>query len=278
MCEGADTENRKIFRILELSLRFNGTFAARPVVFQKSKIFRHYKIFTMCYTLYYAPDNASLIIRIALLELGLPFETKLFDRTINQQKSENYLKLNPNKLIPVLHTDALFISETRAILLWLSDGHRALAVAFIDIIRAELLKWLFWISNTLHPALRILFYPHHYTTGETKLQREVVGKQKRTLVSHLYLINRALECEASSRKKNNLNMVHIYLAVCLRWMALYPLDETSWFCLNSWPTWLKLCQTLELRQSALEAALCEGLGEAVYSNPTLPDPPEGVPF
>ncbi len=264
MCEGADTENRKIFRILELSLGFNGTFAARPIVFQKSKIFRHYKIFTMCSTLYYAPDNASLIISIALLELGLPFETKLVDRTINQQKSENCLRLNPNKLIPVLHTDAVFISETGAILLWLSYEHRALVIAFIDIIRAKFLKWLLWISNTLHPALRILFYPHHYTTGETKLQREVVGKQKRTLVSHLYLINRALGCKASLRRTNNLNIVHYYLAVCLRWMAVYPLDETSWFDLNSWPTLLKLCQTLELRQSALEAALCEGLGVALY--------------
>ena len=37
--------------------------------------------------LHYAPDNASLCIRLALEELGLPYETVLVDRATQAQRS-----------------------------------------------------------------------------------------------------------------------------------------------------------------------------------------------
>ena len=58
----------------------------------------------MTYLLHFAPDNASLCIRLALEELRLPYQTALVDRDINAQRSPAYLALNPNGLIPVLET------------------------------------------------------------------------------------------------------------------------------------------------------------------------------
>ena len=55
-------------------------------------------------TLYYAPDNASLCVRLALLELGVPFETVLVDRAVQGQVAPEYLALNPNGVIPTLMT------------------------------------------------------------------------------------------------------------------------------------------------------------------------------
>jgi len=46
-------------------------------------------------SLHYAPDNASLIVRIVLEELALPYETVLVDRSASAQSSDAYLKLNP---------------------------------------------------------------------------------------------------------------------------------------------------------------------------------------
>ncbi|MGA0281294.1 MAG: glutathione S-transferase N-terminal domain-containing protein, partial [Paracoccaceae bacterium] len=81
----------------------------------------------MTYILHYAPDNASLIVRLALLELGLPFKTRLVERRTHAQRSPEYLKLNPNGRIPVLETPQATMFETGAILLWLADTHNALA-------------------------------------------------------------------------------------------------------------------------------------------------------
>ena len=76
--------------------------------------------------LHYAPDNASLCIRLALEELGLPYETVLVNRATHAQRSPAYLALNPNGLIPVLETPDGPLFETGAILLWLADTHGGL--------------------------------------------------------------------------------------------------------------------------------------------------------
>src|SRR5680860_279820 len=39
----------------------------------------------MTLILHYAPDNASLIVRLALEELELPYETRLVDRSVRAQ-------------------------------------------------------------------------------------------------------------------------------------------------------------------------------------------------
>ena len=78
------------------------------------------------YVLHYAPDNASLIVRLALEELGVPYRTTLVDRATRQQDSAAFRALNPAGLIPVLETPDGPLSETGAILLWLVERHGAL--------------------------------------------------------------------------------------------------------------------------------------------------------
>ena len=107
--------------------------------------------------LHYAPDNASLIVRLALEELGLPYVTHLVDRQARAQQAPRYLRLNPNGTIPVLETPHGAMFETAAILLWLSDTTGKLAPKPQDPLRGPFLKWLFWCSNTLHTDLRSYF-------------------------------------------------------------------------------------------------------------------------
>lgn len=76
------------------------------------------------YKLYYAPDNASLVIRLALAELQLPYEIQLVNRKEQEQKSPHYLNQVPTGLIPALQTDQGIIFETAAILIWLADKHQ----------------------------------------------------------------------------------------------------------------------------------------------------------
>ena len=52
--------------------------------------------------LFYYPGNASMAPHIVLEETGRPFELALVDRTQGAHKSAEYLRLNPNGLIPVL--------------------------------------------------------------------------------------------------------------------------------------------------------------------------------
>ncbi|MDE0851541.1 glutathione S-transferase N-terminal domain-containing protein, partial [Yoonia sp.] len=102
-------------------------------------------------TLHYAPDNASLCVRLLLDEMGTPYRTELVDRSVRAQKSESYLKINPNGLIPTLETPNGPIFETAAILLWLADHTPGTVFpATTDPARGSALATLFWLSNTLH--------------------------------------------------------------------------------------------------------------------------------
>ena len=114
--------------------------------------------------LHYYPSTASFAPHILLEELGVPYERVLVDRENNRHKSAEYLKLNPNGLIPVLEDGDLVLYETAAILLHLADTHAAahLAPPMSSAERGEFYKWLVWLTNTLQAHLIVYFYPERW--------------------------------------------------------------------------------------------------------------------
>lgn len=116
--------------------------------------------------LHYYPSNASMAPHVLLEELGVPFELSLVDRTREAHKSPEYLRLNPNGLIPVLVHDELVLYETAAICLHLVDMHpqSGFAPALGTAERAHFYKWLVWLTNTLQAGLLLYFYPDRWVT------------------------------------------------------------------------------------------------------------------
>jgi glutathione S-transferase len=114
--------------------------------------------------LHYAPGNCSMTPHMLLEELGVPFELKLVDRANNAHKSPEYLKLNPNGLIPVLIDGDLVLYESAAIVLHLVDTHPSagLAPAVGTAERAHFYKWLVWFAASLIPQFQIYFYSERY--------------------------------------------------------------------------------------------------------------------
>ena len=110
--------------------------------------------------LHYHPGNASMTPHLVLRELGVPFELKFVDRANAAHKSAEYLKLNPNGLIPVLVDGELVLYESAAIVLHLVDTHPAagLAPALGTPERAQFYKWLIWLSGTMISMMQHYFY------------------------------------------------------------------------------------------------------------------------
>jgi glutathione S-transferase len=119
----------------------------------------------MTIQLHYAPGNASMTPHLVLEELGVPFELKLVDRANNAHKSPEYLKLNPNGLIPVLVDGDLVLYETAAIVLHLVDTHPDAGLAPSPIgsaERAQFYKWLVWLAASLQAQMPMYFYTDRY--------------------------------------------------------------------------------------------------------------------
>lgn len=227
---------------------------------------------TARYRLHYAPDNASLVIRLVLEDLGAPYQTVLVDRRARAQKSPAYLALNPNGLIPVLETDGGPIFETGAILLWLADRHGG-APAPGDAARGDFLKWLFFLSGTLHPALRMTFYPDQYA-GEDAAAQGALRAAMQTRVAEALDI---LETRAAPVfGADHPTLLDPYLACLMRWRALYPQGAVGDVRSGRWPRLSAMLQRLEKSAPAAAAIAAEGLGPRPFSAPGYPDPPEGA--
>jgi len=225
--------------------------------------------------LHYAPDNASLIVRLALLELGLPFDTVLIDRATNEQSSAAYRALNPHGLIPTLETPQGPIFETGAILLWLADLHCALAPAPDSPARGAFLKWLFFTSNTLHATLRMLFYPDKYVGADTAAQAALHHQLTQNLTIHLANLETLAAQQPDWFAAIHPTILDLYIGPLLRWMALYPKSGNAWFRLSDTPQLHALATRLETRDSVLAAAAAEGLGPTPFSAPQYANPPYG---
>ncbi|WP_300038221.1 glutathione S-transferase [uncultured Roseobacter sp.] len=226
---------------------------------------------TQTYVLHYAPDNASLPVRLVLEELGLPYRTQLVDRKARAQHSADYLAVNPAGLIPALETPDGPVSETAAILLWLADRHGSgLFPAPDSPARAEALKWLFFASNTLHAELRRLFYPDQYIGSGPADQERLRSFSRQAIIRHLTLLDRVVSPGTAP------GILDWYLGAMLRWCALYPRGaDHSWFDLRAFDNLFQMAQGLEGRASTRAAQAAEGLGATPFTAPRAPEPPEG---
>ncbi|WP_309665684.1 glutathione S-transferase [Tabrizicola sp.] len=222
------------------------------------------------YTLHYAPDNASLIIRLVLDGAGIPYRTALVDRATRQQDSAAYRALNPAGLIPTLETSFGPISETGAILIWLTDRH-GLGPRPDASDRPAFLKWLFFLSNTAHADLRQLFYPHQYSPVEAHPgHAEIISRR---MITNFTLLDAAARAHPALFAPAQ--PLAAYTLALARWSVLYPKGGSRWFDLAAFPAIAALARAQERRVETPVIAREEGLGPHPFTAPVHPQPPEG---
>lgn len=225
----------------------------------------------MDYVLHYAPDNASLIVRLTLEQGQIPYETRLVDRGAQAQRGAAYRALNPKGLIPTLETPEGPIFETGAILLWLADRHGGLFPAPASPARGKALKWFFHLSNTMHPLARMMFY------GETYVDAACLPDFYRRSAEHFAQAATLLDGAAPEWSDPEApGIADFYAAALMRWPALYPRDaDRSWFDLARWPALARVAARVEGLPACRALQSAEGLGDTPFTAPRYPDPPEG---
>lgn len=223
------------------------------------------------YTLYFAPDNASLVVRIALEEIGARYNTWLVDRRANEQQGDEYRKLNPSGLIPVCIIDGEPVFETAAILLTLAERHERLAPRS-PAKRPTFLKWLFFLSNTLHADLRLLFYPRQYVGPDPKLIAIHARMTRDRLHRHFKVLDNLYgEQKTAYLLGDQPTIVDIYAAMCLRWPQLYPPGEPPAFVPSQYPALRKMLKTMQTRPALRRAFEAEGIPAPYLVDAQPPD-------
>jgi GSH-dependent disulfide-bond oxidoreductase len=131
----------------------------------------------MAYTLYTAATPNGWKISIALEEMGLPYQVKLIDFASNEQKSDWYLKLNPNGRIPTLLDDGFAIFESGAILIYLAEKTGKFLPKDVQG-RSRVLQWLMFQMGGIGPMMGqanvfFRYFPEKIQSAIDRYQREV---------------------------------------------------------------------------------------------------------
>lgn len=103
-------------------------------------------------TLYYTPGTCALASHIALEQAGARYEAKRIDFSKNEQRSPEYLKVNPKGRVPALVTDRGVLTETPAILLYICQMHPEAGLAPLDdpFALAEAQAFNSYLCSTVH--------------------------------------------------------------------------------------------------------------------------------
>ncbi|RHY40997.1 hypothetical protein DYB30_006993 [Aphanomyces astaci] len=185
------------------------------------------------YTLYYAPATVSMVVHHVLVELeahGVTHELRLVDIEAGAHKGQDYLRLNPNGLVPTLVVDGLHpVYEAAAITMFLADRHpeaKLAPPANDTLARSTYLQWMFHLANTLQPAFRLWFYPkdlphvdHEAVKRSIQAQIEAVWDR---VDSHLAATS------SPYMLGDDVSALDLYLMMLIRGSRNMPKPATAW--------------------------------------------------
>jgi glutathione S-transferase len=118
-------------------------------------------------TLYFSPGACSLASHIGLEETGAPYELKPILLAKGQQRTEEYLKINPRGKVPSLSVDGKILVENTAILTYLARSFPGKKLMPTDSAEeARCIGTMCWFSSVVHPSYQRAMRPERFAEGE----------------------------------------------------------------------------------------------------------------
>jgi glutathione S-transferase len=104
--------------------------------------------------LYYAPHTCALASHIALEHAGARYELRRIDFAANEQRSPEFLKVNPKARVPALVTERGILTETPAMLVFIAQSFPAAKLAPLEdpFALAEVQAFNSYLCSTVHIA------------------------------------------------------------------------------------------------------------------------------
>lgn len=124
--------------------------------------------------LFVAPRTCARVPTIALEEIGVPFETELMRMAAKQQKTPDFLALNPKGKVPLLLVDGVPLTENVAILSWLNQTYpqaRLLPKATDSFAHHLQIADLAFVAATLHPLVSRIAMPHGVANSDDAISQ-----------------------------------------------------------------------------------------------------------
>lgn len=181
----------------------------------------------MSLKLYFAPGACSFVPH-AMLELsGAAFEPLSVKLHKGEQRSAEYLALNPHGQVPVLVDGGEVITQIVAILLHLDAKlPQASILPASGMARTRALSTLMWMNNTVHPTFTHVFMPQKFTgdaASQQAIKRFAVESYRGLLGEIETLATRASPWLTGEQP----GALDAYALTLLRWGGIAGIDPTG---------------------------------------------------
>ncbi len=207
------------------------------------------------YTLYYSPGTASMVVHLALLELDAPHELRPIDFDSRAQKDPEYLRLNPNGVVPTLIVDGAPVYECAALMLLLGERHADKGLAPIpgSAQRGPYLQWTLHLANILQPAFRQWFYPTDFGPEDQADAMREFAQQR--IEAAWDRIDAHLATQGPYMLGAQFSLLDLYATMLMRWSRNMPKPA------DRWPALAVLAEQVKARPSWQRLYRIEGLTE-----------------
>jgi len=113
--------------------------------------------------LFYAPVACPLVPYLLLEEAGAKFDVHVLNLRAGQQRSPDFLKLNPKHKVPLLLVDGVPLTENLAIQTWIARSFPEAGLLPTDTWgECQALSLLSWCASGFHPLLSRINAPGKY--------------------------------------------------------------------------------------------------------------------
>ena len=183
--------------------------------------------------LYGSPSTASFVVHWLLIELGIGHELRMLDFDRREQKSPEYLAINPQGRVPTLVIDGEVLTESVAIAMQLADlaPDAGLAPPPGTPQRAAYYRWMLFCAYTLMPAYRGWFYPAE-PAGEGNVAR-VRESSRAAIESAWQQLDAHLAANGPYLLGTTRSAADFVLTMLMRWSRNMPRPSDAWPALHA---------------------------------------------
>ena len=203
----------------------------------------------------YGNDHSSCVQKVVwcVEELGLGYRRIDKGGAFGGLGDAEYVKLNPNRLIPTIDDDGFILWESGAILCYLASKYgKGSVYPADDRARGEAYRWVFWQTSTVRSAIMPLYTqwrvwkPSHRHLDELERYRRGMEPIWRIVDTHLegrpYLAGNAF------------SMGDIAMGIMAHWWYSFPIDHFELPRMAAWHRRL-------LERPAFQKCVVKPLGE-----------------
>ena len=181
--------------------------------------------------LYFGPGACSFVPHAALEVIkaatGDDFETQSVKLHKGEQRTPEYLALNPLGLVPVLVEDGKALNQIVAICDYLDRRYPQAGLLPAGAWeRAQALSTFAWMNNTVHPTFTHVFRPSNFA-GSESAQEDIKGFCAGKFREHLERIQSMIAHASPWLLGENISFVDFYALVFLRWGGFANIDPAS---------------------------------------------------